>query len=305
MITQLQNDLFLISLPVNVTGFDNFIGAWVYTGGPVAIIDVGPASTTGALLSALDELGVERPDIILLTHIHLDHAGGIGTVARAFPETPVVCHPKAAAHLVDPARLWQGSVKTLGNLAAVYGGIEPVPAEQLLCADHVNMGGIRAVDTPGHAPHHTCYMIDDLLFAGEAGGVCLALDKGGFYLRPATPPRFFLETSRQSIDRLLKLKPSTICYGHFGMQPDAIGMLTVHDRQLQHWYEIVSEQHGRSRNDPEDAKKACVDFLLANDPNLAGFSDLPTAFQARERYFLLQSVQGFWGYLASLRGCPR
>lgn len=305
MITQLQNDLFLISLPVAVTGFDNFIGAWVYTGGPVAVIDVGPASTTGVLLSALDELGVERPDFILLTHIHLDHAGGIGAVATAFPETPVVCHPKGVAHLVDPSRLWQGSVKTLGNLATTYGGIEPVPAEQLLSADNVDTDGIRAVDTPGHAPHHTCYMIDDLLFAGEAGGVCLPLDGGGFYLRPATPPRFFLETSRESIDRLLALKPSTICYGHLGMLPNAMDMLTAHDRQLQHWCEIISGQYGRSRKDPEDAKMACVDLLLANDPHLAGFNDLPTAFQARERFFILQSVQGFWGYLESLRGCPR
>jgi glyoxylase-like metal-dependent hydrolase (beta-lactamase superfamily II) len=305
VIKQFQKDLFLITLPVDIAGFDDFIGAWVYTGGPVAIIDVGPAATTDVLLSALDELCVKRPDIILLTHIHLDHAGGIGAVASTFPETAVVCHHKGIAHLVDPARLWRGSVKTLGDLAVSYGAMAPVPEKQLVSASDMAMDGIRTVDTPGHSPHHTSYMINSVLFAGEAGGVCLPLPGKGCYLRPATPPRFFLETSRQSIHRLLELSPSAICYGHLGMRTDAVDLLKAHDRQLQHWHAIMVEQYKRADKDTEKAKKACVDVLLADDPCLAGFNTLPSPAQSRERYFLLNSVRGFWGYLDDVTGCPR
>ena len=176
-IQQFQDDLYLISLPVAITGFDGFIGAWVHTGDPMVIVDVGPSATAPDLLSALAELDAGAPDLILLTHIHIDHSGGIGDLAVAFPQATVVCHPRAVAHLIDPQRLWQGSLATLGDIARSYGPIQPLAAGQVLSPEQLGTPDIQCIDTPGHAAHHLSFMVDDLLFAGEVGGVHLPMDE--------------------------------------------------------------------------------------------------------------------------------
>jgi glyoxylase-like metal-dependent hydrolase (beta-lactamase superfamily II) len=297
LIQRYREDLVLVALPAGIPGFERFIGVWVYLGGPVAVIDVGPMVSAPVLLSALTELGVERPDAILLTHIHIDHAGGLGTIARAFPQTPIACHPKGVSHLVEPAKLWQGSLKTLGDLAVAYGPMEPVPEQQVISTDEFGIDGIRAVLSPGHAAHHVSYFIGELLFAGEAGGVCLPTEGGGIYLRPATPPPFFMETSLASIDNLLDFNPQTICYGHLNLRKDAGDMLRTHRRQLQRWHEMLVPLYDRFGGRLADALEPCIDHLLANDPLLKDFHAMSADDQSRERYFLRNSVRGYWGYI--------
>jgi glyoxylase-like metal-dependent hydrolase (beta-lactamase superfamily II) len=302
-IQKVSEELYLISLPVPIDGFDGFVTAWLYTGGPVVLVDVGPSSGAAHLLDALADLGVARPDLILLTHIHLDHAGAIGDVAAAFPNTPVVCHPKAMEHIIDPRRLWEGSLKTLGQVAQKYGPMSPVSAGQVVAADRLERPDIIAIPTPGHAPHQYAYLIGDLLFAGEAGGVCLCLGPGRFYMRPATPPKLHLETYLESIDRLMAYKPGRICYGHIGLREEALARLQSHRAQLMEWRRMIQPWFD---GDPENARggmAACLAHLLANDPLLSGFSELSAAAQERERFFLGNSVRGYWGYLCA--NCPR
>ena len=296
-IHQYNDQLYRISLPVPIAGFDDFISAWVHLGEPVCVIDVGPAVCGGTLLAALDELAVKRLDYILLTHIHIDHAGGVGALSDAFPDAPVVCHPKGIVHVADPERLWQGSLKTLGDIAIAYGPIGAVPENRLCSADQLSVERITAVPTPGHAAHHYSYLINDYLFAGEAAGNCLSLVDGGCYLRPATPPRFFLETHLQSLDRLIALKPNAVCYGHVGMQTDAGKLLSDHRDQLLRWQEMIEPFLISAQGDEACAMQACSDHLLANDPLLAGFPALPTDVQARERNFIINSIKGYFGYL--------
>ena len=124
-------NLALIPLPQDLPGFDTFISAWLVTGERTYLVDPGPAVTIQKLVAALRALHIHHLDAILLTHIHIDHSGGIGDLVTHFPDTPVVCHPKAVEHLVDPARLWAGSVKTLGAIARAYGPISPVPADRV------------------------------------------------------------------------------------------------------------------------------------------------------------------------------
>ena len=230
-IQHIRDKLYLIQLPLAVPGFNGFIGAWVHTAHPAAIIDVGPATTAPLLLEALAAIGFEQPDFILLTHIHIDHAGGVCAIADAFPQSPVVCHPKAIPHLIDPDRLWQGTLKTLGDLALAYGPIAPVSPAQVIATSDLKSSDIACIETPGHAVHHISYAVHDLLFAGEAGGVCLPLAHDAYYLRPATPPRFFLNTYLESLDRLLSRSPRYICYGHVGMRPNATHLLRAHRDQ--------------------------------------------------------------------------
>lgn len=295
------DQVYRIPLPVPIDGFDDFISAWVHTADPVCVIDPGPAVSSSALLAALDELGVKRLDYILLTHIHIDHAGGVRALSDAFPEAPVVCHPKGIGHLADPERLWQGSLKTLGRVAWAYGPIEPVPQERLSAAGQLRSETLAALPTPGHAVHHFSYLLNNgILFAGEAGGNCLSLDDGGCYLRPATPPRFFLETHLQSLDRLIALKPERICYGHVGMQSGAERLLKAHRDQLHRWEALIRPFFTIHPEHEADAMAACRDHLLRNDSLLSGFASLPAAVQERERSFIINSIKGYWGYLVSL-----
>jgi glyoxylase-like metal-dependent hydrolase (beta-lactamase superfamily II) len=295
--------LFKIALPVSIPGYDDFIGAWLYTADPVVLVDVGVTSTSPHLLSALAELGISRLDLILLTHIHIDHAGGIGALARAFSGTPVVCHPKGLAHLSDPERLWQGSLKTLGKIAEVYGPITPVDPGQLIKPDEIGHDPILAIETPGHAAHHYSYLIGGSLFAGEACGVSLPLDSG-VYLRPATPPRFFLETSLESLDKLIRLNPDHLCYSHVGRRSNAMEMMTAHREQLIRWRELIYPFFAEAGADPSVAMQACADHLLENDSLLHAMTGFPKDIQQRERTFLGNSIRGYWGYLQSKADNP-
>jgi glyoxylase-like metal-dependent hydrolase (beta-lactamase superfamily II) len=126
-IKQISKNLYLISLTPLIRGFDNFISVWLYKGkNKTFIIDVGPSVTSTSLKIALKELEVKRLDYIFLTHIHLDHAGGIGDISSCYPETPVICHQAGMDHLVEPEFLVAQTIKALGETGRVYGSIQPV-----------------------------------------------------------------------------------------------------------------------------------------------------------------------------------
>ncbi len=294
---QVAPDLFLVELPVPIEGFEHFVASWILTGPVAVVVDPGPAVTVPALLEALDRIGMDRPDYILLTHIHIDHAGGIGQVAKAFAGTPVICHQAAAGHLADPRRLWHGSLKVLGDMARKYGPIDPVSKGQIIAADTFDDPRIQVLDTPGHSPHHCSFVIGDILFAGETGGVCLSLEDGSDYLRPATPPRFFFDTQLASLEKLIAAKAQTICYGHFGARGKDSGLLHKHRDQLHFWRQSLSKLLARSSGNQPEFIGHCLEVLLADDPLLAGFSSLAGDVQAREKTFLTNSVKGFLGYL--------
>ena len=302
-IDQIDTSLYLVTLPILLPGFDGFIGCWVYTGSLTVLVDPGPAASAPALFSALSELGLQQPDLILLTHIHIDHAGAAGAVARQWPKTAIVCHPKAVKHLVDPEQLWQGTVKILGQkVAKGYAPFEAVPSKLLLSADHLRTSQIAALDTPGHAAHHCAYTIDnDVLFAGEAAGICLPVENGAMILRPATPPRFFMDTYLQSLDRVMALSFQRICYGHLSCRNQSENLLEAHRNQIEDWRQWLMPWFVSSPDDSESVMVACIDDLLARDPLLADFGTLPMDIQAREKGFMRNSINGYWGYLAGLK----
>jgi len=295
-ITRFSKSVLRITLTPPIEGFDQFICAWVMTGEKNFLVDPGPAATVSQLRTALAELGLDRLDAILLTHIHIDHAGGIGEIAAAFPAAPVVCHEAAVPHLVDPEKLWQGTVKTLGKTARAYGPISPVPRQRLIAAEQWSENGVWAILTPGHAVHHVSYLAPDgILFAGEAGGVNIDFGMNRTYLRPATPPRFDLEISAASIDRLLAEHPATICYGHTACRPNAVKWLQTHQEQLYAWEKIIAEEIREKTGETEVER--CAGRLLAEDPLLTGLADAPAAAYRRERFFMNNSIRGFIGIL--------
>jgi glyoxylase-like metal-dependent hydrolase (beta-lactamase superfamily II) len=293
-INKISDELYLIMLQPPISGFNDFIGSWLYKGEITYLVDVGPAVTSGSLVQALNELGVHHLDYIFITHIHIDHAGGIGDFINHFPETKVVCHKSGISHLADPERLWEGSVKTLGDIAVAYEKMKPVNPDRLVDAEQFWSDHITPIITPGHSPHHVSYLTEKYLFAGETGGVLFSFPSGD-YLRPATPPKFYLDIAVESLNSLIHVEPDLICYGHFGIKDNAVQLLKRHREQLFFWEKVMEEEI--KNYNKENFMENCIKRLLTEDINMAGFEMLNKNMQNRELDFIKNSVKGFAGHI--------
>lgn len=283
----------LIELRQDRPGFDRFIGSWLCPYDKTVVIDVGPSRSVTKLIESLSVLGIREVDFVLLTHIHMDHAGGLAQFLDHFPMARAVCHSKAISHLVDPSKLWLGSQKTLGDLAEAYGPIRPVKKERLIPHTEARVEGIDIIETPGHAPHHLSFIIQENLFAGEAGGIYLP-GKDWEYLRPATPPVFFLKEFLGSIDRLLTAKDLPVCYAHFGRADRSHLMLKRERAQLLLWETVLREEI--TKGDHRLMERG-MGRLLAEDPELKAFKAMSSADQDREKFFIGNSIKGYLEFL--------
>jgi glyoxylase-like metal-dependent hydrolase (beta-lactamase superfamily II) len=276
-------------------GFRRFISAWLYRGDDFTLlVDPGPLSTIPVLLETLRNFGVTRLDLVLLTHIHIDHAGGTGELLKHYPEARVICHPDGVRHLVAPEKLWQGSRQVLGGLAETYGPIVLVPEGRIGFAE-APAAGLTAHLTPGHAPHHCCYLLGDLLFAGEVAGVRSEVE-GAIYMRPATPPRFVPAVADASLARMLELKPHRMVFAHYGLVDDAVRHLQIGREQLLLWLKGATAV---AAFDGAEREQAFYAWLLAHDPVFANVVRLPADIQARERTFIGNTLKGMSDYLAA------
>jgi glyoxylase-like metal-dependent hydrolase (beta-lactamase superfamily II) len=208
-------------------GYERITGAFLVQARKTALIETGPKSTVDNVIAGLSKKGINRLDWILVTHIHLDHAGAAGTIARRFPEATVGVHEVGAPHLADPTKLWSSAARIYGDeMERLWGGIDPLPEDRIQAigdGDKIDLGGrvLQAVETPGHAYHHHAYLDDSsgTLFAGDALGVRLPDFQ---IVRPATPPpEFHLEKAVASIERLRELRPESLCLTHYGPALDA------------------------------------------------------------------------------------
>jgi glyoxylase-like metal-dependent hydrolase (beta-lactamase superfamily II) len=192
--------------------------------GGVALIDPGPSTTMDGLVRSLSGQGIALRDVrqILLTHIHLDHAGATGSLLRANPAIEVFVHERGARHLIDPGKLVASASRLYGDdMERLWGDVLPVPASQVrLLNDGERLTvGDRQLDvasTPGHASHHVSYFdrSSGVAFVGDTAGI--RRGKGTYVLPPTPPPDIDLEAWRQSADRILAWDPDTLFLTHFG-----------------------------------------------------------------------------------------
>jgi len=191
--------------------------------GPV-LVESGPSSTLPTLIRRLDDYGITPADIrhVLVTHIHLDHAGAAGWWAQQGAR--IYVHPFGAPHLVDPARLLASAERIYGNrMESLWGDIPPAPPDKVVPVQDgevIEVAGLafNAIETPGHARHHHVYQLGEIAFAGDAAGIRLP---GATWIDvPAPPPEFDREAWRLSIGRLRGLGLSTLCPTHFGPTTD-------------------------------------------------------------------------------------
>ena len=224
----------VIELDTLLGGWERVTAGYLIEGPEPVLVETGSQSSVPVLLAHLDSLGLGPDDLagVVVTHIHLDHAGGVGDVARAFPKATVYVHEKGARHLADPTRLVDSAAQVYGPLLdSLYGRLEPTPAERLHVLEDgeaIRVGPARslvAVDSPGHAKHHVALhdSLSGVLFAGDAVGVKLP-DAG--VLRPSTPPPDFdLDQALHSLGRFAERRPTGIALAHYGLLPDPADVL--------------------------------------------------------------------------------
>jgi glyoxylase-like metal-dependent hydrolase (beta-lactamase superfamily II) len=261
-----------VELAPGVLEIDTLLGGWtrmtagyLITGPRPVLVETGSQSSVPTLLSELAELGVEASDLagVAVTHIHLDHAGGVGDVARAFPNATVYVHEKGARHLADPARLVDSASRVYGPLLdSLYGRLDPTPSDRLhVTADGeaIDVGDGRtllAIDSPGHAKHHLGFLDSSsgYLFAGDAVGVRLP---DGEVLRPATPPPDFdLALALNSLQKFADRSPSGICLAHYGLVPAAPSELLAEASETLSLWAEEAERAWRSGEDIASALHA-------------------------------------------------
>lgn len=291
-------------------GWERMTAGFLIDGPAPALVETGSQSSVPAVRDALAAAGVGPHELrwLVLTHIHLDHAGGVGDLAEAFPEATVVVHERGARHLVDPSRLIDSAGRVYGPLLdGLYGRMRPVAPERVVAAGdnhRIELGNgraLRLIDSPGHARHHHAVLDESTgtLLVGDAVGVLLP-DVG--VLRPAAPPpEFNLEDAVRSLHRFAALRPERVVLTHYGPVPDGQATLAEAEEVLRAWVEVAERavvSHAGAGVD--GIARALSDAFLTPPEQLDG--------AARERLEILNGVHsnaaGIARYLQRRDGPP-
>jgi glyoxylase-like metal-dependent hydrolase (beta-lactamase superfamily II) len=243
-ITDLGHDVFQID--TKMAGYQGITAGYLIRGSRPCLVETGTAPSAPVVRKALASLGIGPEDLatVVVTHIHLDHAGGVGDIAAMYPSAEVVVHRKGARHLADPSRLMASARRVYGNaLDVLFGVLAPVPASRIAALDDVgtvDLGDGRRLDShysPGHAKHHVG-LIDSLsgdLYVGDAAGVYIP-ETGD--LRPATPPPDFdLEVALASLRKFSALRPTRLLFSHYGPVDDVDAILARSAEEILVWVE--------------------------------------------------------------------
>ena len=240
------------------------IGAYLLeTDDGLALHDCGPTSCLSALRDALAARGLEVGDLrcILLSHIHLDHAGAAGTLVREHPELIVHVSEIGAPHVIDPARLEASARRLYGDtFDPLWGELAPVPAENVRVVGD-RAAGLEVFPSPGHAAHHVSYLHEDgTLYAGDSAGVRVA--PGRFVFAPTPPPEIDLVAWEQALDETERRAPRRLALTHFGVFDDVERHLEAMRETMRSWAQRVA--HGM--DEPTFVAAARAD-VAASDPD--------------------------------------
>ena len=262
----------VLEIDTMLGGWERVTAGYLIEGSAPVLIETGSQTSVPVLLAALAQIGVGPAELagVAVTHIHLDHAGGVGDVARAFPSATVYVHEKGARHLADPTKLIDSAARVYGGLLdSLYGRLDPTPPERLHVLEDEEVIEVSpdrrlvAVDSPGHAKHHVGLhdSLSGVLFAGDAVGV--KLPDGGV-LRPSTPPPDFdLDQAITSLGKFAARRPSGIALAHYGLLEQPEELLAEAEGTLREWAE-TAEQAYRDGTDIADALSARFDPLLGD-----------------------------------------
>ena len=240
-------------IDTRMAGYDGITAGYLILSERPCLVETGTAPSAPVVSEALASLGVGPGDLatVVVTHIHLDHAGGVGDIAARYPGAEVVVHERGARHLADPSRLMNGARQVYGKaLDRLFGTMTPTPAERIRAVGErasIDLGGGRRLDShysPGHAKHHVGLLdsVSGDLYVGDAAGVYLP-ETGD--LRPATPPPDFdLQTALDSVRVFAGLAPSRLLFSHYGPVAEAADTLARSAEELSVWAEQTRQARG-------------------------------------------------------------
>ena len=252
------------AMDLHFQGQPNLIASYLirHSAGAI-IIETGPGTTGTALEMELARRQLKPSDVthVLLTHIHLDHAGGAGWMARHGAH--IYVHPNGAPHMVDPEKLLKSAGRIYGDdMDRLWGSFLPVPESQLTTledGEEIAVGGVSliALDTPGHAEHHLTYVLDDICFTGDVGGV--RLPHCSVVVPPMPPPELDFDRWRESLGRIRAQKPGYLAPTHFGLFLDP-------------------DEHLQAVQDGLDAAQRWIEEVMPGDPTVEELQSLYTAW---------------------------
>lgn len=308
IVTDLGNEVFQID--TRMAGYTGITAGYLIRGSRPCLVETGTAPSAPIVRDALASLGVSAGDLasVVVTHIHLDHAGGAGDIAAMYPAAEIVVHERGARHLADPSRLMASAKLVYGDaLDRLFGALAPVPADRIRAVDEtgsVDLGDGRRLSSyysPGHAKHHVG-LIDSVsgdLYVGDAAGVYIP-DTGD--LRPATPPPDFdLSVALASLRLFASLAPTRLLFSHYGPADDVPAILERSADELSVW--VAETRSARSAGLDLDHAVAMVrDRTRSRYASLAEGADPEVAAKFERISGAASNVGGIWHWLEKSEG---
>ena len=244
-VTDLGNSLYMIDAGMHDE--PERLACYLFDTPNRVLIECGPSNVLPNLTAALDSIGVDSVAAMVVTHIHLDHAGGAGHFAARYPEAAIGVHTVGARHLVDPKRLWDSAerIYTPDGMQQLWGPMEPVPEDRLLVLDEgstVDLGGGRRLEvmyTPGHAKHHIVFAEEQSggMFVGDSVGIAFP---HGHMVQPVTPPPDFDEPLVvQQLQRMAARQPGFIGFAHYGVADEPGRVFREAELRIGEWVAFV------------------------------------------------------------------
>jgi glyoxylase-like metal-dependent hydrolase (beta-lactamase superfamily II) len=249
-IEPLGDDVFLID--TRMGGYTGITSSYLIRSSRPCLVETGTARSAAGVIASLSELGVGPADLatIVVTHIHLDHAGGVGDLAAAFPNAHIVVHERGARHLNDPTRLVASARRVFGDdMDRLFGELRAVPVERIVSvgeAGIIDLGDNRRLDafhSPGHASHHVGLLDSGTgdLYTGDAAGIYVPEIAD---VRPSTPPPDFdLDLTLSTLRRMRAAGAARLLFSHFGPVSAVDDALERSEVELRYWVEDVAAAH--------------------------------------------------------------
>lgn len=287
-----------------------YSSAYLVRGNKLALIECGATSSAATLLAGLQELGIDPNDLayLIVTHIHLDHAGGAGFWAQNFPQLKVMVHERGAKHLVDPSRLAAGAKEYWGKEYPKFGELIPIPGHRIQAlqdGDEIDLGGrcLKVIDSAGHSPHHHVFYDSDTrgLFSGDALGLYLprlSSFLGDEIIIPGVLHPLDLNIMITSLQKMALLNVETIFFTHFGSKTHGKAIIESEIGKLSIWYEIIKKvaKGGKPMETAIDHISNYVFRAMVNKGyNLAAHPNLCLDKELAD-YALASVVEGLWHY---------